>query len=487
MTPMPKLSLTVVMPGRAFEVELPPGRPVLVGRGAPAQVVVPLPLVAGRHLSLTAREGSVEVEELGPGATLNDVPLSGQTAARPGDELGLHGARLIVTARDEVQAVRRLCGHDELLARLSDETTRARVAPGPRTVGLALVGLPPLNTPARLSMQRRLMDETARVQPAARWGELCGDVWAAVVPELPGEALGKLFERLKQAAGPRAAVAVARWPDDGPDAECLLEQAFERLFPPAAYSDERVVADPVMVRLKAAAEEAADPAVPVAAVGPHGSGRASLLAALAEARGLEVKAEEARVAGPPPSKGAWLLRNADRVPAGELAARVQKAQRQGAWVLATGERLDGALFPMQLSVPALADRPLDVLPLAESFLRAFRARLARPKLSFGPEARALLARYRWPGNVRELRNVVARAARAALRDEVGRDALFDKLSSDAPQDDLRGALKSAERDLLLEALARTRWNVTQAAARLGLPRRTVVYRMARLGLKRPAR
>jgi transcriptional regulator with GAF, ATPase, and Fis domain len=48
-------------------------------------------------------------------------------------------------------------------------------------------------------------------------------------------------------------------------------------------------------------------------------------------------------------------------------------------------------------------------------------------------------------------------------------------------------MKAAERELLLEALARTRWNVTAAASRLGVPRRTVVYRMGKLGLKRPAR
>jgi len=45
----------------------------------------------------------------------------------------------------------------------------------------------------------------------------------------------------------------------------------------------------------------------------------------------------------------------------------------------------------------------------------------------------------------------------------------------------------AERDALLKALAGTSWNVTQAAKYLGLPRRTVVYRMSRLGLRRPAR
>jgi hypothetical protein len=77
-----KLSLTVVMPGQAFEIELPLGRAVLVGRGAPAAVVVPLDGVAGRHLSLTAREGSVEVEQLFDGATMNDVPLSGPASAR---------------------------------------------------------------------------------------------------------------------------------------------------------------------------------------------------------------------------------------------------------------------------------------------------------------------------------------------------------------------------------------------------------------------
>ena len=487
---MAKLSLSVVMPGQAFEVELPAGRALLVGRGAPAAVVVPIDGVLGRHLSLTAREGTVDVEQLGEGATLNDVPLSGPASARPGDELGLFGARLIIGAHDEPQVARRLCGHDELLARLEDETTRARAAHGERAVGLVLVGLSPLNTPARQAMQRRLQDESAKVQPATCWGELCADVWAAVIPELDDTELSKHAKQLSTAAGPRATVVSSRWPVDGPDAEHLLERAFERLFPPAPYGEELVVVDPVMVRLKSAAEEVADPGVPTAAVGEEGSGRASLLRALAEAKGLEVTESEAAYASAlptPPSKGAWLLRHADALAPADLSALLSKAQKNGVWLLATGARFDAAMFPLRFAVPALCDRQADVLPLADSFLRAFRARLARPRLSLAAEARTLLMRYRWPGNVRELRNVLARAARAALRDEVGRDALFDKLSSEAPADSLRGALKTAERDLLLEALARTRWNVTKAAARLGLPRRTVVYRMSRLGLKRPAR
>ncbi len=85
----------------------------------------------------------------------------------------------------------------------------------------------------------------------------------------------------------------------------------------------------------------------------------------------------------------------------------------------------------------------------------------------------MLTAWHWPGNVRELVNVLAFAARATARDDSG--------------EQFKGAMAAAEREVLLEALARTRWNVTAAAARLGMPRRTVVYRMARLGLRRPAR
>jgi transcriptional regulator of acetoin/glycerol metabolism len=86
-----------------------------------------------------------------------------------------------------------------------------------------------------------------------------------------------------------------------------------------------------------------------------------------------------------------------------------------------------------------------------------------------------------------LANVLARAARAAVRDEIGRDALPARMSTEAPAEDFRGAMESAEREVLLETLARTRWNVSAAALRLGMPRRTIVHRMSKLGLKRPAR
>lgn len=63
-----------------------------------------------------------------------------------------------------------------------------------------------------------------------------------------------------------------------------------------------------------------------------------------------------------------------------------------------------------LSLPALRERPEDILPLAERFLAGFVAEHGRRARSFSDSARRALAGYRWPGNVRELRNVVERAS-----------------------------------------------------------------------------
>jgi DNA-binding NtrC family response regulator len=112
------------------------------------------------------------------------------------------------------------------------------------------------------------------------------------------------------------------------------------------------------------------------------------------------------------------------------------------------------------------------------------------------EARSTIARYDWPGNVRELKNAIERASMISATDEVHRSSLPAAITHETIRGanagsirsmDLRGSLKMAERDALLKTLAGTRWNVTQAAKRLGLPRRTVVYRMSRLGLRRPGR
>ena len=62
-----------------------------------------------------------------------------------------------------------------------------------------------------------------------------------------------------------------------------------------------------------------------------------------------------------------------------------------------------------LKLPSLSERPEDVLPLAEYYLRFFERRQGRTNLSFSPQCEQAITSYSWPGNMRELRNSVERA------------------------------------------------------------------------------
>ena len=64
---------------------------------------------------------------------------------------------------------------------------------------------------------------------------------------------------------------------------------------------------------------------------------------------------------------------------------------------------------IEIQVPALRERPEDILPLARHFLEFFARALGRPVPELSPAAEQVLAGYAWPGNVRELRNTIERA------------------------------------------------------------------------------
>jgi len=490
--PVKRWTVLVVTQARVFPVELVGGRPVVVGRGRGSGIDLADPKVSERHLSLAVREDGVVVELLREAgeAQVNDVQLSGPTVLRSGDEVKLGGCRLMVlSALPPAPRAPRVASHDELLARLDEELRRADSR---RPVGLALVAMPALNAPARQALTRRVVDEVAKSGAVACWGELTNDLLAAVVPELSREALLGVFERLPQVAGQRAKVVTALSPRDGLDAEALLEAALERLLG-ADPDEELVLEDPLMVRLLELTDSLAERGGTVLVAGPTGAGRATLLKRLARTAGLSLEVVHARDAEAVEAAlaakgGALLLREVSGLSRAALDSALERASARGRRVLATcANTLHASAFDAALEVPPLASRPDDVLPLAEHFLAVARVALGRPKLVLGHDARQLITGYSWPGNVRELRNVMVRAARASVRDEVGRDALPSRMAAGMSAEGLRSAMVSAERDLLLEALARTRWNVTAAATRLGLPRRTVVYRMARLGLRRPAR
>ena len=81
------------------------------------------------------------------------------------------------------------------------------------------------------------------------------------------------------------------------------------------------------------------------------------------------------------------------------------------------------LSAVVLRVPPLRERPDDILPLAEHFLRRFAAEFARPRVRFTAFAKESLAEHSWPGNARELRNAVERAVMLSDADEIGPEYL----------------------------------------------------------------
>jgi DNA-binding NtrC family response regulator len=145
------------------------------------------------------------------------------------------------------------------------------------------------------------------------------------------------------------------------------------------------------------------------------------------------------------------------------------------------------LSVVTLTLPALRERGHDVLALAEHFLRVACTDYGLPARSFAPDAADAMAHYHWPGNVRELANVVERAT--LLTDGTRLDATSLALPATAAPSGRRGdvtlgeAVGSVERELIESALRATRGNISRAAARLGVPRNTLRYRIERLGLR----
>jgi DNA-binding NtrC family response regulator len=144
------------------------------------------------------------------------------------------------------------------------------------------------------------------------------------------------------------------------------------------------------------------------------------------------------------------------------------------------------VFPMTL--PPLRDRRQDIPMLAEHFMRQLSVRLNKEVRALSAITLERLLRHDWPGNIRELENVIERAMILSRGPTLEVPPLPNGSSPDAlarPGDDLA----SVNRAHILGVLEATGWVVAGphgAAARLGVKRSTLNYRMKKLGIP-PAR
>ena len=171
---------------------------------------------------------------------------------------------------------------------------------------------------------------------------------------------------------------------------------------------------------------------------------------------------------------------------------------------------------MVIEIPPLRERLDAIEPLAARFLQMANVANGSDVRGIAPEAMHLLRSHSWPGNVRELRNAIERAVVVARSALIGSDDLPARLrapraeparasspaSAPSPQSrpsgpppssprsskeagPVRDLVQQYEAKILREALELTDWNRTEAAEQLGMPVRTVSYRMRVLGIKKP--
>jgi formate hydrogenlyase transcriptional activator len=144
------------------------------------------------------------------------------------------------------------------------------------------------------------------------------------------------------------------------------------------------------------------------------------------------------------------------------------------------------VFPIAL--PPLRDRPADIPLLVWQFARMYARHIEKQIEIIRPNDMEALIQYHWPGNVRELQNVVERCVILSADGILHHPQLSEKRDADDIRPKAR-TLAEVERDHILQTLAETDWVIggpDGAAMLLQVRRTTLLYKMRRLGIFRPA-
>ena len=147
---------------------------------------------------------------------------------------------------------------------------------------------------------------------------------------------------------------------------------------------------------------------------------------------------------------------------------------------------------LSIDVPPLRERRDDIPVLINYFLKKHTRNTSRLVRGLTPETKKLMLDYSWPGNVRQLESAIERAILLCEGDLITVEDLPLEVRQEA-RPTTEGVFKlppqgisfeDVERDLIMQAMEQTDYNITKAAKLLGLTFRTLQYRLEKFGIKR---
>ena len=470
--------------------QLEKGRPLVVGRAAPADVEIPDPGLSRQHARFTWDDHGIWVEDLG---STNGTRKNGDRVQRalvtPGDEIAIGPVMVSVHVISSIDdELRGFDGHDRFLSALAEEITRARTFQRPLTLLMVRSAGPKQSHVSRWAGRLRM-----GLRPVDRVGIYGPAAVMVAVPEATPDGVQALVASLT-GGDPPLQCGVVTYPTDGGSVEELISalQATSRTGRKPTESGDPVavvVKNPAMKQVMTTVKRLAQSTIAVLIHGETGTGKEVIARAIHDSgprkkhllRSINCAAipsmliesvlfgheqgaytgadKQARGIFEQADGGTVLL---DEI--GELAAPAQAAllrvletkrvTRVGGEkeievdvrVLAATHRdleamVDAGRFrqdllyrlnTVTLRIPPLRERVDEIRPLAERFLREARKQAGADVRGIDARAMAALESYAWPGNVRELRNVIERAVVLATGSMIAIEDLTDRVRGARP-------------------------------------------------------
>jgi len=144
---------------------------------------------------------------------------------------------------------------------------------------------------------------------------------------------------------------------------------------------------------------------------------------------------------------------------------------------------------LPVKLPPLRERPLCLVPMANTLLKKMAASMKRTISGFSPEALEMLRHYDWPGNIRQLANTIERALILEESDTIMPESIQLPDNAKIPRHVSpilhSEPLVTQEKEMIIQALKENLWVQKNAAKALGISPRALNYKIKKFGIRHP--